>query len=85
MLRKGTKAGVEGRTVRIEAPLLRLSKKVIVELGHALGVPFEKTWSCYKGGEVPCGECDACLLRAKGFREAGLEDPLISHAAPALR
>jgi 7-cyano-7-deazaguanine synthase len=75
-IRRGTKAGAEGRIIRIEAPLLRLSKKEIVELGVSLGVPFEKTWSCYRGKEIPCGGCDSCLLRAKGFREAGIRDPL---------
>lgn len=71
MIRRGTKAGAEGKTIRIEAPLLRMSKKEIVELGTQLGVPFEKTWSCYQGGQAPCGECDSCKLRAKGFKEAG--------------
>ena len=64
--------------MRIETPLLRLGKKEIVELGARLKAPLEWTWSCYEGGEVPCGKCDSCLLRAKGFREAGIEDPLIS-------
>ncbi len=78
LLAVGTKAGVENRGIRICAPLLRLSKKEIVILGSALGVPFDKTWSCYRGGDFICGECDACLLRAKGFREAGIFDPLHS-------
>lgn len=76
MIRRGTKAGT-GRPLRIIAPLLRLSKAEIIRLGHELGVPFEGTWSCYEGKEFPCGGCDSCLLRAKGFREAGIEDPLI--------
>jgi len=70
----GTEHGIE---MRIETPLLRLGKKEIVELGNRLKAPLEWTWSCYEGGEVPCGKCDSCLLRAKGFREAGIEDPLI--------
>lgn len=77
-MRRGTKAGAQGRAIEIKAPLIRLSKKEIVLLGRKLGVPFEKTWSCYAGGERPCGVCDSCVLRAKGFREAGLEDPLLS-------
>lgn len=73
----GTKAGVEGKRIEIKAPLIALTKKEIVLLGQKLGVPFEKTWSCYAGQDVPCGGCDSCLLRAKGFREAGIRDPLI--------
>ena len=76
MILCGTKAGVEGRSLQVVAPLLRLSKSEIIKLGTELGVPFEWTWSCYEGKEIPCGECDSCLLRAKGFREAGIEDPL---------
>jgi 7-cyano-7-deazaguanine synthase len=63
--------------MRIETPLLYKGKKEIVELGTELNAPLEWTWSCYKGGEVPCGKCDSCLLRAKGFWEAGIEDPII--------
>jgi len=85
MLRRGTRAGVEGLSLRIEAPLLRMTKKEIVILGQRLGVPFKKTWSCYQGEAMPCRECDACRLRAKGFQEAGFEDPLIRHAISALR
>ena len=76
LVRRGTRAGAEGRPIRVIAPLLRLSKSEIVKLGTELGVPFEWTWSCYEGKEIPCGECDSCILRAKGFREAGMEDPL---------
>jgi 7-cyano-7-deazaguanine synthase len=72
-----TKAGVEGRgRLKIHTPLLRLNKAQIVKLAHELGVPFGLTHSCYDpgpGGRA-CGQCDACLLRAKGFLEAGLED-----------
>jgi 7-cyano-7-deazaguanine synthase len=46
-------------------------------LGQKLGVPFENTWSCYRGGEEPCGTCDSCLLRAEAFRKAGMADPAI--------
>lgn len=74
---KGTKAASEGSKIEIKAPLIKLTKKRIVTLGAELGVPFEKTWSCYAGGEKPCGVCDACILRAKGFREAGIPDPLL--------
>jgi 7-cyano-7-deazaguanine synthase len=89
MITRGTKVGAtrrvaptEGPAIRIVAPLLRLSKSEIVKLGVELGVPFEWTWSCYEGGDMPCGECDSCLLRAKGFKEAGIEDPLVGARSP---
>lgn len=66
--RLGTRLGTEGRQkISICAPLVRMSKSEIVNLGRKLGVPLEKTWSCYKGGARPCGRCDSCLLREKGF------------------
>jgi 7-cyano-7-deazaguanine synthase len=68
-LRQGLKAGVEDRAVRIETPLLSMTKAGIVELADELGVPLEKTWSCYQGGRKPCGVCDSCRLRDKGMRE----------------
>ncbi len=72
-----TKAAVaEGRRIKIETPLIQLSKRQIVELGVKLGAPLELTTSCYRGGEVACGVCDSCLLRLKGFAEAGLTDPI---------
>ncbi|OGW79280.1 MAG: 7-cyano-7-deazaguanine synthase QueC [Omnitrophica bacterium GWA2_52_8] len=75
-----TKVGTEGRKITIKTPLLHLSKKEIVILGAGLGVPFEKTWSCYQGGEFACGLCDSCLLRAKGFREANVRDTAMTAA-----
>jgi 7-cyano-7-deazaguanine synthase len=71
-----TRAGVEGRPLRIRAPLLRLSKAGIVRLGTKLGVPYRMTLSCYDPirGRA-CGRCDACRLRRKGFAEAGVQDP----------
>lgn len=72
----GTRAGAEGRPVRIEAPLLRMSKAEIVRKGAELGVPFGKTWTCYSGGKAACGRCEACQLRLAGFREAGIDDPV---------
>ena len=77
MANLATKAGVEGRThLRIHTPLLELSKAQIVKLGHELGIPFGLTHSCYDPSPEgrPCGSCDACLLRRKGFEEAGIED-----------
>jgi 7-cyano-7-deazaguanine synthase len=71
------KRGVEGRPVDIRTPLIDLSKADIVRLGVEVGAPLELTWSCYLGGDRPCGECDACRLRAKGFAEAGVDDPAL--------
>ncbi len=77
-----TRAGVEQkRRFVIEAPLLRLSKAEIVRRGTRLGVPWADTWSCYAGRRTPCGRCDACYFRAKGFREAGIEDPAATTVA----
>ncbi|HTT46343.1 MAG TPA: 7-cyano-7-deazaguanine synthase QueC [Thermoplasmata archaeon] len=79
LARLATRAGVERRQkVRIVTPLLRLSKAEIVRLGERLGVPWALTWSCYAGGATPCGKCDACRLRQKGFAEARLPDPVRS-------
>src|SRR5512133_2205383 len=77
-----TKVGVEGRPLRIRAPLLRLSKAGIVKLGTSLGVPYRMTLSCYDPvrGRA-CGACDACILRRKGFAEAGIPDPTL-YAGP---
>jgi 7-cyano-7-deazaguanine synthase len=77
LIKLGTKVGVEGKSIRIEAPLIEKTKGEIIALGAELGVPFDKTWSCYEGGEFPCGGCDSCLLRAKGFAEAKVDDPLL--------
>jgi 7-cyano-7-deazaguanine synthase len=76
VLNVGTKPGVEGRAVQIETPLLNLSKAEISKLGVEIGAPLHLTYTCYTGSRPSCGECDACLLRLKGFREAGLEDPI---------
>lgn len=82
-----TRAGVEAAAageiaIRVHAPLMDLSKRQIVELGRELGVDFALTTSCYDPSPsgAPCGRCDACILRARGFAEAGVADPLC--AAP---
>ena len=74
----GTRAGIEGRSFRIHAPLLRMGKADIVRRAAALGLDFASTSSCYDPGSggAPCGSCDSCLLRRKGFDEAGIADPL---------
>ena len=79
MANLATKAGVEGKSqFKIHTPLIRMSKAEIIRTGHALGVDFALTWSCYEptpDGRA-CGLCDSCALRRKGFAEAGLTDPL---------
>ena len=81
MANLATRVGVQGETaLRIETPLLRLSKAEIILQGVALGVDYAQTNSCYDPQDdgAPCQACDACLLRAKGFADAGLRDPLLS-------
>jgi 7-cyano-7-deazaguanine synthase len=75
-LEVGTKAGKEGRGVKVEAPILMMPKSDIVKEAVRLKVPLELTWSCYRGGAKACGRCDSCLLRLEGFAKAGVEDPL---------
>ena len=73
----GTRAGAEGGAFTVHAPLMALDKARIIRLGHTLGVDYALTHSCYDPAAdgAACGRCDACLLRLKGFREAGLADP----------
>ena len=81
--RLGTKAGVEGARFTVHAPLMALDKAGVVKLGRSLGVDFGLTHSCYdpEPDGVACGACDACQLRLKGFREAGVHDP-VRYRAP---
>jgi 7-cyano-7-deazaguanine synthase len=72
------KRGVDGRPVEVAAPLVDLGKAQIVLLGLGADAPLRLTWSCYRGEDAPCGTCDACVLRAKGFAEAGIDDPALS-------
>jgi 7-cyano-7-deazaguanine synthase len=79
MANLATRAGVEGRTrLTIRTPLIALTKADIIRLGTSLGVDYSGTTSCYDPGAngEACGRCDACQLRLKGFREAGLADPI---------
>lgn len=77
LLEGGTKSGVEGKPIKIEAPLIDKSKGEIIKIGARLMAPLDLTWSCYAGGKRPCMRCDSCLLRKKGFDEADLKDPLL--------
>ena len=73
----GTILGAEKKQhITIHAPLMHMTKAEEVKLGEQLGVDFGLTWTCYRGGDKPCGTCDSCLLRAKAFEEAGVTDPL---------
>jgi 7-cyano-7-deazaguanine synthase len=74
-----TRAGTQGRTIRVRTPLINLSKSDIIRLGGSLGLDYALTHSCYDPcpDGRPCGRCDSCTLRAKGFAEAGVIDPLI--------
>ena len=63
--------------ITVETPIIDLSKAEIITLGMNLGAPLEYTWSCYEGRDMPCGSCDSCILRARGFAEAGIPDPLL--------
>lgn len=69
-----------GGELRLEAPFVESSKADIVRVGLALGVPYELTWSCYEGGDVPCGECATCLDRAAAFAANGVADPALEGA-----
>ena len=72
------KRGVEGRPVDVRTPLIGLTKAEIVRLGLELEAPLHLTWSCYREGDRPCGRCDACRLRARGFEHAGVADPVLA-------
>lgn len=76
----GTKAGTDGGQFLVHAPLIAMTKAEIIRLGVSLGVDYSLTLSCYDPGPSgePCGGCDACQLRRKGFKEAGMDDPALS-------
>jgi len=79
-----TKAAIEGERLQVRAPLLHLSKSDIIRRGHSLGLDYGLTHSCYRPSPHgrPCGRCDSCQLRARGFAEAGVDDPAVARAEP---
>jgi 7-cyano-7-deazaguanine synthase len=85
MANLATKAGVQGHSITIHTPLIKMTKADIIRTGRALGVDYSLTTSCYEPSEAgeACGACDACLLRLKGFRESGVTDP-IRYRIPAV-
>ena len=70
-----------GHQLKIEAPFVRMNKAQVVKLGLELGVPYELTWSCYQGGQSPCGKCGTCIDRAMAFGANGVEDPALHNVA----
>jgi len=74
-LKKGLKVGVQGKGLKIYTPLIQKTKAQIIQLGLKLKVPYQATWSCYQGGARPCGKCDSCILRKRGFEQLGIKDP----------
>lgn len=79
-LNKGSKLNTTyGVKFSIAAPIIKKTKAEIIQMGMTRGAPLECTWSCYAGGERPCGRCDTCILRNKGFAELGLPDPALEY------
>lgn len=76
LVRVGTKPETH---IEIVTPLIKMKKAEIIRLGAKLGAPLHLTWSCYKNNDVPCSDCDSCALRARGFEEAGIPDPIVGH------
>ncbi len=73
-----TKAGTQdSKHIKVETPLIHLTKAEIITLGMKNDAPLNLTTSCYRGGELACGTCDSCVLRLRGFKEAGCEDPIL--------
>lgn len=79
VINTGTKPGSD---IRIHTPIIDLYKKDIVLRGAELNAPLHLTWSCYKNNDIACGECDSCALRLRGFRLAGIEDPIPYRITP---
>ena len=75
VLKSGLKVGVQGKGIKIYAPLIHKTKAQIIKMGIKLNVPYHLTWSCYQGSRKPCGKCESCLLREKGFDSLKMKDP----------
>ena len=73
-IKKGTKPGTD---IKIKTPIINLSKKEIILEGQKLNAPISLTWSCYEREDIPCEKCDSCALRERGFKQAGIKDPII--------
>ncbi|VAX36511.1 7-cyano-7-deazaguanine synthase [hydrothermal vent metagenome] len=76
-LKTGLKTGVEHKAIKIHIPLIHKTKAQIIKMGLKLNVPYDLTWSCYRGGKHPCGKCDSCVLRLRGFEQVGTKDPTL--------
>ncbi len=77
VLAKGLKSGIQKKPIKIITPLIDKTKAQIIAMGLELKVPYHLTWSCYRGGARPCGKCESCSLRQKGFDTLGIVDPLL--------
>lgn len=81
VIRLGTAAG----DIRIETPIIFMTKEAIIQKGLELGAPLHLTWSCYQSEDIACGVCDSCALRLRGFQQAGLQDPVPYAVRPDYR
>ena len=82
MVDEGTKPDTK---IKIETPIINLSKAEIIKKGYELNAPLELTWSCYQNEDEACGECDSCALRLRGFQQAGFEDPIAYKIKPVYK
>lgn len=80
LARYATRRGYEGRPITLVAPIVNSSKASVVQRGVGVDAPLHLTWSCYEGGDQPCGKCDSCIIRWNAFRACGLEDPVGPYA-----
>ena len=77
----GTREGSKGHQIKIFTPIINKKKDEIIKTGVELGVPFEYTWSCYKGENDPCEKCESCRFRINAFKKIGIEDPLLNEGS----